>query len=179
MLTEHQEQCLLVGWSNYQEWKDVFFAIPNGGSRHKLEARNLKKEGVKAGIPDLMLAVPNYIFHGLFIEMKRTDGGRTSPAQIARITKLRERGYNVTVCHGFEHAKSIIEEYLCMDKRELANLTANLSDEFKRLQSTIHGVVECKKDSASRLAVKDAENSCNTLIQEIIKVMGVLASKSL
>ena len=46
------------------------FHIPNGGSRNKLEASNLKKQGVKAGVPDLFLPVGRGSYHGLFIELK-------------------------------------------------------------------------------------------------------------
>lgn len=57
------------------------FAIPNGGSRGstKQEAQRvgskLKAEGVKAGVSDLMVPIPRHGLAGLFIEMKRLDGG--------------------------------------------------------------------------------------------------------
>lgn len=89
----------------------MLFAIPSGGKRHIITAVRLKAEGVRAGIPDLMLAVPRGRWHGLFIELKV---GRRKPTvqQKIWITKLRQQGYWVEVCWGFEQAKEAILEYL-------------------------------------------------------------------
>ena len=36
--------------------RDAFlFAVPNGGYRNKIEAANLKRQGVIAGVPDFIL----------------------------------------------------------------------------------------------------------------------------
>lgn len=88
------------------------FAVPNGGFRHKITAAKLKAEGVKSGIPDIMLAWPNHRFHGLFIEMKRLVGGRISDEQKNWSERLRVAGYAVHTCKGFEEAKNTIEKYL-------------------------------------------------------------------
>jgi hypothetical protein len=45
----------------------LMFAIPNGGSRDKREAANLKAEGVKSGVPDVFLPVPRHNYLVLFI----------------------------------------------------------------------------------------------------------------
>lgn len=34
------------------------FAVPNGGSRHKIEAANMKRQGVKRGVADVILQIP-------------------------------------------------------------------------------------------------------------------------
>ena len=55
------------------------FAVPNGGSRNLREARNLKMQGVTAGVSDLIILLPKKIF---FVELKNPNGkGRQSPAQ--------------------------------------------------------------------------------------------------
>ena len=110
ILTEAQEQCLLFEWAALKKI-DTMFAIPNGGSRHILEAVNLKKQGVKKGIPDIFLATPTINYHGLFIEMKRTKGGVVSPEQKEWIAKLEKNGYCCIVCKGFEEAKDGILHY--------------------------------------------------------------------
>ena len=114
---ESQEQIALINWwSFYSQAKHIhekcLFAIPNGGSRNAIEARNLKAEGVRAGIPDLMLALPCGAFHGLFIEMKRLKKGRLSADQKEMLEVFSKLGYKAAVCFGFENAKLIIEEYL-------------------------------------------------------------------
>ena len=115
-LSEAQEQELLFEWAAREShrWPELrmMFHIPNGGSRDIREAANLKKQGVKSGVPDIFLAVPRGGYHGLFIEMKRRDGGRLSVAQREWIDALREIDYRVEVCKGFGPAAKVLLEYL-------------------------------------------------------------------
>ena len=67
--SEATEQEALITWcrifeNRYPELKMIYH-IPNGGSRNRLEAANLKRQGVKAGVPDLCLPVPKDGYHGL------------------------------------------------------------------------------------------------------------------
>lgn len=86
--------------------------IPNGGSRNAIEAARLKAQGVKAGIPDICIPVARKGFHGLYIELKRQRNGRLSDAQKDMILRLRQEGYKVEVCKGFQEAANVIEEYM-------------------------------------------------------------------
>ena len=88
------------------------FAIPNGGSRNKIEAANLKKQGVIAGVPDMMIPLPNKKYNGLFIEMKRKKGGVVSKYQKRWIEFLNNYGYLAVVCKGSEEAIDATKEYL-------------------------------------------------------------------
>lgn len=91
----------------------LLFAIPNGGRRSPREAARLKDEGVQAGVPDLMLAVPVAPFHGLFIEMKRADGaGSLSREQHLQQRLLIRQGYRVVTCHGYDEAWDAVAVYL-------------------------------------------------------------------
>lgn len=120
-LKESEEQEALFQWASikrntYPEL-DLLFHVPNGGSRNKKEAYNLKKQGVKSGVPDLFLPVAVYKgngqwYHGLFIEMKRRKGGKLSNNQKEWILKLDEQGYKVTVAKGYNDAIKIITDYL-------------------------------------------------------------------
>ena len=87
------------------------FAVPNGGSRNKIEAANLKRQGVKAGVPDIFLPLPRNGFHGLFIEMK-TKGNKCSEAQNGYIAEMALQGYKVAVCYGADEAINEIKSYL-------------------------------------------------------------------
>ena len=92
---------------------DFLFSIPNGGKRGIITAKLMQKEGCRSGIPDLMLALPNNHFAGLFIEMKaQTKQARLSDAQKIWINRLNEAGYLAQVTYGFEEAKQLIEDYL-------------------------------------------------------------------
>jgi hypothetical protein len=114
--TEAQEQAALMQWLAYAEIRYPEFrlchAIPNGGSRNPIEAKHLKEQGVKAGIPDLFLPCARGGYHGLYIEMKRRKGGRVSIEQKKAIIALREQGYRVEVCEGWEKARDVIKEYM-------------------------------------------------------------------
>ena len=114
---EHTEQVNLIKWwalacHKYGLDERLLFAIPNGGERNVIVASKLKAEGVRAGVPDLFLACGNGSHHGLFIEMKKTKGGRVSDNQKSFISLLTDRGYKAIVCHGWNEARQTIEEYL-------------------------------------------------------------------
>ncbi|TXH13975.1 MAG: hypothetical protein E6R03_10390 [Hyphomicrobiaceae bacterium] len=71
----------------------------------------LKKEGVRAGVSDLFLAVPRGKWHGAFIEMK-TESGVVSDAQSEFIVSALNQGYAIAVCRSFNSAISTISDYL-------------------------------------------------------------------
>ena len=112
---EEIEQTHLFTWAFYEsaahpELKNLF-AVPNGGLRSKSEAARLKASGVKAGVPDIFLAVPKGGYAGLFIEMK-VGKNKTRKDQDEWIERLMRAGYKCAVCYGFETARYEIEEYL-------------------------------------------------------------------
>ena len=114
--TEAQEQAALFEWLHFTEWKwpelKLCYHIPNGGGRNPIEARHLKEQGVKPGIPDLFLPCARGGFHGLYIEMKRRNGGRVSIEQKKMILALKKQDYCVEVCQGWEEARDIITAYM-------------------------------------------------------------------
>ena len=80
---ESQEQSAYFDWLAKAHPREArwIHAIPNGGSRHPAEARNLKRQGVKKGVSDIFVPYARHGRHGLYIEMKRKKGGRISPEQ--------------------------------------------------------------------------------------------------
>ena len=112
---EAQEQAVVISWCEMQKSKypelDMIFSIPNGGYRNKIEAHNLKLQGVKSGVPDIMLAYPSKPFAGLFIEMK---WGKNKPTKNQEdwIKRLSAVGYRCEVCYSAEEAIAVIKEYL-------------------------------------------------------------------
>lgn len=112
---EANEQEILFRWARlvrctYPEL-DLLYHIPNGGSRNELEAASLKRQGVKAGVPDLCLPVARGMHHGLYIEMKYGKN-KTSGQQEKWLDALAKQGYAVAVCYGFEEAQKILIKYL-------------------------------------------------------------------
>ena len=96
---------------------DYMFAIPNGGKRSPREGARLKAQGVLAGVPDMMLAIPRGQYSGLFIELKRPKvqgkpNPSTSIAQQEMIIKLNEVGYLAVVCYGYDQTVTCVNDYL-------------------------------------------------------------------
>ena len=106
-VSEHDEQVAFVQWFERQYPNVVIWATPNGGKRHVVAAVKMKKEGVKAGVPDLF--IPEW---RLFIEMKTRDGGVVSASQKSMINYLRSVGYTVEVAKGCEEAIKIVCDFV-------------------------------------------------------------------
>ena len=97
----------------YPQVFELIYHVPNGGHRHKLVAVKLKQQGVKAGIPDLVLPMARGGFFGLYIEFKATvDPAVVSASQAACIRRLNEQGYLAVVCRGHFDAMEQIRAYL-------------------------------------------------------------------
>lgn len=108
--TESEEQILFVEWLMIKGIK--FSASANGGSRNFLEAIKLKKMGVSPGFPDIEIPLPSKGYHGLYIELKRREGGVLSEHQKKWISYLNDKHYLAKVAKGFEEAKKIVEDYI-------------------------------------------------------------------
>ena len=113
--SEETEQICLMAWCRLNEKRypelALIYHIPNGGSRNKLEAIALKKQGVKAGVPDLCLPVARGEYHGLYIEMK-FGKNKTTQFQDEWLAALQKQNYKAVVCYGAEEAMSILKDYL-------------------------------------------------------------------
>ena len=106
-MNEGKEQELLFSWAEGYEIVypslRLMHHIPNGGKRDTVTGAVLRRQGVKAGVPD--------ICHGLYIELKVGEN-RPSPAQRAFIDALRYEGYAVAVCYGWRSARDQILRYM-------------------------------------------------------------------
>lgn len=112
-MSEQAEQETLVTWC---DWNSVpIFAIPNGGRRDKREAAGLKRAGVRAGVPDLMIPVARHGYHGMFIELK-VGNNKPTAKQTEWLCKLFQNGYYTRVCYGALEAVDAIKEYLHDDR---------------------------------------------------------------
>ena len=92
----------------------LIYHVPNGGHRHKLVAIKLKEQGVKAGVPDLVLPMARGGYFGLYIEFKAMPpfDAAVSASQDAYIQALTEQGYLAIVCRGHIDAFEAIRAYL-------------------------------------------------------------------
>lgn len=112
---EDIEQETLMQWAAYAMGTypelNLLYHVPNGGKRNAAEAAHLKRQGVKAGVPDLCLPVPRGKYHGLYIELKAKNNQPTE-TQIDWLEALSAQGFKTAVCWGFEAARSVIESYM-------------------------------------------------------------------
>lgn len=138
-MSEHTEQANLFEWAALQtnvmpelEW---LYAVPNGGKRHIAVAAKMKAEGVKAGVPDVVLPAARGGYFGLYIEMK-VDGRKPSKSQKKWLKYLISAGYHAVVCNGFYEAKDMLVWYLAQKRtvglvREMGRPSwKNLSDDI-------------------------------------------------
>lgn len=114
--TEADEQTALFRWAAYNRVKypalDLLYHIPNEGKRSMITGHRLKEQGMRPGVPDICLPVPNVRYTALYIELKRHTGGKVSEAQRAWISALNRAGNRAVVCHGWDEAREEIERYL-------------------------------------------------------------------
>lgn len=114
--SEAEEQMAVFTWAAMERARlpelALLYHVPNGGSRHPVEAARMKAQGVKPGVPDLCLPAARHGCHGLYIEMKRKKGGVVSPEQREWLAALTAQGYRAIVCRGAEAAIDAIKEYL-------------------------------------------------------------------
>ena len=117
--TEATEQRRIIAYcqsmSAYNEDYKMIYHIPNEGKRKERTGSNLKREGMKKGVPDLCIAVPKFNLHGLYIELKLDSKKKISEEQIEWIEDLRKRGYAATVCYGADEAMTLITAYINED----------------------------------------------------------------
>jgi len=120
-MTEDEHQEKIFDWASehlqmYPEL-ELLYANMNGVRRSKRYTAKLKRRGMKAGIPDMLLPVARHGYHGLYIELKRPktkehNKGYTSKDQRRWIASLKKQGYAVFVCYGHAESISILVHYL-------------------------------------------------------------------
>lgn len=117
---EHEAQTRLFRWADAlsERYPTLrwLFAVPNSGKRTPFQGRWAKDEGLRAGVPDIILparsADGRYI--GLALELK-SEGGRATPAQLAWLEGLRGLGWRAEIAHSYEQAVALIKSHLDID----------------------------------------------------------------
>lgn len=102
---EEHEQAVVADWLDQRGI--LYTAVPNGGKRNVVTAARLKRQGVKRGVPDLLIfdsppSEPKMV--GVAIEMKRRAGGRVTPEQREWLRALDYRDWVSLICRGADQA---------------------------------------------------------------------------
>ncbi|MBP1638955.1 MAG: nuclease [Bacteroidetes bacterium] len=108
---EIQEAC--VRWFQYQysHIGNLLFAVPNGGSRNKIEAVNLKRQGVTPGVSDLILFQKRETYGALCIEMKAGKGTQSDAQKVWQKT-VERFGYKYVICYSLEEFINEVNGYM-------------------------------------------------------------------
>ncbi len=131
-----------LAWGTLQ---DFAYMVPNGtnlagtGKRRAIQMANLKSQGLRTGVSDLVIAYPTYQegYHGMgggadatgyfgaYIEMKRVREAYNGPAaiksavrpeQVKWLMRMASVGYWVGLAYGAEEFKTLIGMYLRGEK---------------------------------------------------------------
>ncbi len=89
----------------------LIFAVPNGGSRNMIEAVNLKRQGVKSGVADVLLLIPKKGFASLCIEFK-TKIGKQSKEQKEFQQQVEMCGSKYVIVRSVKQAIDEMKKYL-------------------------------------------------------------------
>lgn len=109
--SEHQIQKAVFQWLRTVHPKVVAYAIPNAARRSAAQAAYLKAEGLRAGMPDIVIAKACGGFHGLYIELK-TKTGRLSDVQKETLFDLAREKYACAVSRSVDETIELITTYL-------------------------------------------------------------------
>lgn len=101
-----QEAC--VNWFRYSFPNYIVFATPNGGTRNAREAVQLKREGVLAGVSDLIVVIENAV---LFVELK-TKHNKQQESQVAFQKAVERLGHTYVVCHSLQEFQLAVERFI-------------------------------------------------------------------
>lgn len=112
---EHCEQAAVVEWARLHEPKtpalSLLFAVPNSTRTSKRSRYKLKREGVRAGVSDLILLCPSQGYHFAAIEMK-VRPNKPTKEQSTFLQAVDKAGGIGVVCYSADAAIKFLKFYL-------------------------------------------------------------------
>lgn len=96
---------------------DYAFATVNGaqlagnGEQRARAMASLKKQGLKVGVSDIVIALPLDGFHGAFIEVKRDKKSKPTQEQKDWVALMQLTGYYAKITYGFDETRDAILDY--------------------------------------------------------------------
>lgn len=118
---KHPEDDVQLGVVQYlklleNQGKLTFFAVPNGGYRREREASIMKRLGVRAGVPDLIILSVGKMF-GLEV---KAPGKKPSDNQLLWKDLINFHGYGWEVIDDAGNLPGILREWGILPKAEAA-----------------------------------------------------------
>lgn len=115
---EEQEQTMFFDYCRLRSQQadakphyDLVYAIPNERKASVARHIALRRAGLKKGIPDICVPIPNDKYSSLYIEMK-VKPNRATPEQMTLLKKLNGVGHYAVICWSGEDAINILENYI-------------------------------------------------------------------
>lgn len=107
---EEAEHIAIVDWFHLT-YPNLYWDFHHFANERKCSiayGTKLKRMGVKRGVSDFFLAIPNKHYSGLWIELK-VKQGKLTYEQSAFLYQKNKRGYLAVAVWGFDAAKAVIE----------------------------------------------------------------------
>lgn len=120
--SEHDEQVVVCKWLDLLGV--TYYAVPNGSNKSLTAQRKFKAEGLKAGVPDMVILLEGG--RSVYIEMKRVKGSTTSKEQKEWQERLRVLGFSAHICKGASEAIKAIESHFPETKRNISTKQGKL-----------------------------------------------------
>lgn len=112
MSRRYAEDALQMQVAQYCDLKRLLWNHPANERKTTPQAgARLKRKGVKAGVPDVMIYTPNLVHSGLAIELK-TGRNKVTVSQRQWLNDLSMTGWQTAVCYSFDDAKATIDKYM-------------------------------------------------------------------
>lgn len=116
-----QIECVKWFDYSYPKLRMNLFSVPNEGARTPANGARMKLQGRRAGVADMILAVPsrfttsfdflNNNYHGIFIEFK-WGKNKQSKSQKDFEKAVEEQGYLYVLIYDFDSFQTLINGYL-------------------------------------------------------------------
>lgn len=113
--TEYQECKAYWSWAQHHTiLREYLIKHVNEGKRSYVSAKYLQLIGMRKGLPDYQLPIPNNKFHSLWLEMKRINqkNRKKDTDQLAWQERLLRAGHCAIFVYGWEDAAKITIAYL-------------------------------------------------------------------
>ena len=116
---ESDEARWLIQWAATQRWgdrrlSDLLIMIPNGAvlagdaKQRAMQMAKMKRTGFRPGVFDYLLPIPRDGAPGLWVELKRRNGGIVSDEQGLFKLDMEVLGWATAICKGWDEAKDAI-----------------------------------------------------------------------
>jgi len=100
-----QSHCYQWAHNTFPDTRGLLFAVPNGGTRNKIEASQLKATGVVSGVADMLFIWSRKVYAFEF----KFGAGKQSPAQKEWELKVTSHGFPYFLVNDADAFKEIFK----------------------------------------------------------------------